>query len=105
MNGWISYMQDWADQLSVGMKTTTLVASGLTAILLTSDVFANLVLALSAIAALIWYRLKRRFKDGKVTGLWDFLDRNIVELGLILTAVPNGWKVASDMLRHFNVFP
>lgn len=105
MNGWILWMQETTETSSAGIKTLFLVTSGLTAILLTSDVFVNLVLALAAIAALVWYRLKRRFKDGKVAGLWDFLDRNIVELGLILTAVPNGWKVASAVLRHFNFIP
>ena len=73
--------------------------------LLTSDVFVNLVLALTAIIALVWYRFKRRFKDGKVKGLWDFLDRNIVEIGIILTAAPNGWKVASELLRTLNFLP
>ena len=105
MNEWIAWLQDSAEQMASGYKAVFLVASGLTAVLLTSDVFVNLLLALAAITALIWYRLKRRFKDGKVHGLWDFLDRNIVEIGLILTAAPNGWKVAFAVIRSLNVIP
>ena len=101
MNGWISYLQEGMESLSSETKVLFLALGGISAALLTSDVVANTVIALVAIFALVWYRLKRKFKEGKVAGAWDFLDRNIVELGLILTALPNGWKVASEVLRTF----
>lgn len=105
MNALIEQLQDLIEHAGAGIKVSLLAASGLFGVLLTSDVFTNLILALAALTALVVFRLKRRFKEGPVKGLLDFLDRNIVELGLIATAVPNGWKVASEVLRNFNMIP
>lgn len=50
---------------------------------------ANTIVTIFCISALVSYRKNRKFKQEKVSGFWDFLDRNIVEgiLGMVL--VPN----------------
>lgn len=75
------------------------------AVILTDDRFLNAVIALAAIAALVVYRLRRRFKRGAARGWADVLDRNMVEIILALCAIPNAWKLLPGVARWFNAIP
>ena len=50
------------------------------------------------ISGLIYYRLNRKFKNEKVAGFWSFLDRNIVEIIIGMTLIPD-WKLILELLR------
>lgn len=52
----------------------------------------ELVVVVSGVAALILYRLKKKFKNEKIKGAWDFLDQNIVEVIIGMVLVPD-WSL------------
>ena len=50
------------------------------------------------LSGLIYYRLNRKFKKETVKGFWNFLDRNIVELIIGMTLVPD-WKLLIQLFK------
>ena len=56
------------------------------------------IITLVGIIGLIYYRLNRKFKNETVTGFWNFLDRNIVELIIGMAIIPD-WKLILELLK------
>ena len=51
--------------------------------------FAPHVVNLLMLGLLIYYRQRKRFREDRKTGLWPFLDANIVEIIFGLMLVPD----------------
>ena len=56
------------------------------------------VITVVGISGLIYYLLKRKFNKETVTGFWNFLDRNIVELIIGMAIIPD-WKLILELLK------
>ena len=55
-------------------------------------------ITISGMGGLILYRLKRKFKNDRVDGVWLFVDRNIVELILAGVLVPD-WQLILKLFQ------
>lgn len=65
-----------------------------------SDGNRALAVTLAAIAALVLYRLKRKFRREAIRGAWDFIDRNLVELILFAAIAPAAWRAVVVLLKN-----
>ena len=87
--------------LVFGGKLGVIAAAGwLSTVLLTSEVRAWIV-TLVGIVALVLYRRYRKFRREAIRGLWDFADRNMVELILAAVIAPSAVRAVLTMLGNF----
>ncbi len=56
---------------------------------LTSDAATSMIVTLAAIVAIVPYRIFKKHKREKPSGILDFVDRNIVEIILGTVIAPN----------------
>ena len=92
-------LSDWTP-LVAGKLGLVLGVATVADVLARDELRATMV-TLAAIAALVLYRLRRKFRKEAIRGAWDFIDRNLVELILFAAIAPAAWKAAAALLKNF----
>ena len=83
--------------MKIPLATAATAAS--TSSIIGTDADRAFFLAVFGIMALIFYRLLRRFKKEKIKTWKDWLERNIVEIGLISVITPSTIRMVVDLIR------
>ncbi len=65
-----------------------------------TDADRGFLLAVLGVVALVFYRLKRKFKKEPIKTWKAWLDRNIVELGLVSVIAPGSFRMILDLVKE-----
>ena len=82
------------------MKVPGLIILASTSSVIGSDADRGFLLAVLGVAALVFYRLKRKFKKEPIKTWKAWLDRNIVELGLVSVIAPGSFRMILDLVKE-----
>ncbi|KKN57916.1 hypothetical protein LCGC14_0557470 [marine sediment metagenome] len=82
------------------MKVPGLIILASTSSVIGSDADRGFLLAVLGVGALVFYRLKRKFKKEPIKTWKAWLDRNIVELGLVSVIAPGSFRMILDLVKE-----